>query len=98
MATKSKKQKELIEAIKNKARELGWKDDKYGHMQRVGSSGQSKARLKFQDISVRYEIKINEPGHNWVLRSSSYYKDVKIEDDGLVLGRYRMHNRPKSLA
>lgn len=82
------------EQLKNILSELGFKADRFGHMQKVLKDG-IKLRVKFQAISVRYEFKPIR-GSQWFLRSSAYLKDVKVMDDGkLVIGRYAL-GKPKN--
>ena len=72
----------IKENIKEWALKNGFKLDRYGNMKKK-IKGDQELRLKFQSISVRYEIRDSE-SPNWFLRSSAYLKDVKFNENGTM--------------
>jgi hypothetical protein len=74
----------LIEWIISK----GFTPDKYGHYQKENLL--AVYRFKIQDISVRYEKRIEVCGKNeWIKISSGYLKNLTINEDGLLRGMKR---------
>ena len=69
----------------------GWRQDKYGHMQKT--IGDREYRLKLQDTSLRREVKIKfekqeySPARSeWMRIGGGYYKDAHLmPDDKLSL-------------
>jgi len=88
----SKKIDAKVEAVKNVLRNHGYNSDRHGNMIKVLTNGDIR-RYKFQDISVRKELKPvkNSLGekwvHGWIRTRSYYYKDVEIKDGKLSIGK-----------
>ena len=83
------KQYALREALTN----LGYKQDRWGHMQKEtvfnrGNDDEKEGylRVKFQVISVRLERKIKGSDY-WFKISSDYLANVKILDNGSIVIR-----------
>jgi len=81
------KKEALIQALKI----LGYKQDRWGHMQKEllfnrGKDDEKEGylRVKFQAISVRLEMKIKGSDY-WYKKSSCFIKDVQILDNGSIL-------------
>lgn len=93
------KRDEMYELMKRS----GWKPDAWGHLrmelkpQKIDGMVDVPARsyrLKFQATSVRLEKQITHPASEyrpaqkeWIRISSSYYKDLKVQDGKIPLGR-----------
>ena len=68
----------------------GYKEDNYGHYQKIGFAG-NKIRYKIQATSTRYErqVTFSDGKHEWVRILSAYYKDLSINEKGLLSGLKR---------
>lgn len=67
----------------------GWKQDKYGNMQK--KIGDKQYRLKLSSIAVRQEVKVHydDGTSGWVRLNSGYYNDLSIDytnSEGRLLG------------
>jgi len=90
------KKEALIQALKV----LGYKQDRWGHMQKesIFSRGttiqvEGYLRVKFQAISVRLEMKI-KGSELWHRKSSDYLANVRILDNGsIVIGNKRLKSK-----
>lgn len=69
-----------IDQIKDALVLIGWKEDRYGHMQKTTLSGVTY-RVKVQAISVRFELRREK---EWLKVSNAYTKDVVVLEDGRV--------------
>jgi len=65
-----------------------WHEDKYGNMQISVNS--KEYRIKFDKISLRYEVKVHysgteysKPSSEWVRLKSGYYKDLSVSEKGI---------------
>ena len=72
----------------NWAKSKGYHLDKYGHLQKIASSGQ-KYRIKIQANSARYEKQItfsateySRAKNEWLRLNSGYLKDMSITSEG----------------
>jgi hypothetical protein len=77
-------EKQLKEFLESK----GWKKDSYGNYQK--ESDRKEYRMKFNDISVRYELKIHhtgteysKPSSEWMRLKSGYFKDLSVSEKGI---------------
>lgn len=83
------KKNDLIEKqIKEFLESKGWKKDSYGNYQK--ESNGKEYRMKFNDISVRYELKIHhsgteysKPSSEWIRLKSGYFKDLSVSEKGI---------------
>lgn len=73
--------------------EQGWQQDRYGNLQKSfdNEKGTDTYRIKFQAISVRFEVKVvhaateySKATSSWVKLNGAYYKDVALTEDGRV--------------
>ena len=63
------------------ARDNGWKQDRWGHLQKEFPNGTH--RLKLSRIAARHEIKTP---FGWARMNSGYYKDLQLTADGKLAG------------
>ena len=90
------KKEALIQALKV----LGYKQDRWGHMQKEtifnrGEKEQKEGyfRVKFQAISARLEIRI-KGSTIWLRRSSDYLANIQILENGsIVIGTKRLKSK-----
>ncbi len=61
----------------------GWKQDRFGHLQKEEHEGLRRYRLKLSRIAARFETKT---AHGWVRVCSAYYKDLSITAGGKLAG------------
>ena len=59
----------------------GWKEDRWGNLQKA-THGQTY-RLKLSTVAVRKEVKSSA---GWVRLASGYYSKLTIDDDGNLIG------------
>lgn len=77
------------QALKTFLKNKGWKEDPYGNM----LSKSEKVRFHFQTTSVRIEKAYKPEAHpynphpqkQWKKINSSYYKNISITDDKLIM-------------
>jgi hypothetical protein len=83
----------LKEQLKLELAARGWKEDRFGHHQKVlkrtlwetGAETEKTYRVKVQATSVRVEVKTVV---GWVKVDGAYFKDIEITDHGAVqIGR-----------
>ncbi len=84
----SKKNNIIQQQIKDLLKSKGWKEDNYGNYQK-NENGQ-EYRFKFNDISIRYELKIryagteySKPSSEWMRLKSGYFKDLSVSEKGI---------------
>ena len=76
------------EEIKTFLLDLGYSEDRYGHMKKELPN--SVRRYKFQKISLRIERKSNKPNSRWFNESygrTLYYKDLRISAEGKLTNK-----------
>ena len=85
----SKQNDKIEQQLKDFLESKGWKKDSYGHYQKTESNGR-EYRFKFNDISVRYELKIHhagtqysKPSSEWMRLKSGYFKDLSVSEKGI---------------
>lgn len=90
----SKQNDKRLESIRAMLSACGLKEDNYGHFQKdtqgktlSGVIVNAKLRVKIQDISIRVELKRDEPGAHWSKIDGAYIKDVQIGDGMVRIGR-----------
>ena len=73
------------EAFISWATARGWKQDRFGHLQRsIGPDpGAGQYRMKLSRLAARYETKSE---YGWVRLRSAYYKDLSLTADGKLAG------------
>jgi hypothetical protein len=74
----------------------GWKEDKYGHLQRVAMNADQERtyRIKLQDTSLRVERQITVMGqHEWQRINGDYYCNITIEGDAIFFGTKQVPER-----
>ncbi|MFA6199025.1 MAG: hypothetical protein WC679_01300 [Bacteroidales bacterium] len=75
----------------------GWKVDRYGHYKKEYQTKQGikTYRFKFQETSVRYEVKSSfvqeffgkaETVTNWIKLDGDYYSKLVVNDDSIRIG------------
>jgi hypothetical protein len=76
--------KEIMDFLSSK----GWVKDSYGNYQK--KIGDKEFRMKFNDTSVRYELKLkfedmdySGPSSEWRRIKSDYYKDLSVSEKGI---------------
>jgi len=69
------------------AKSRGWKEDKFGHFQKVRSDGKH-LRFKLSSVAVRYESQVthSDNSHEWVRVQSGYLKDLHVTPDNRLAG------------
>ncbi len=72
----SKKIRNKKEAIKTFLIGKGWELDRWGNLRK------GERRIKFQPISIRYEVKTKYSG--WVKLQGGFYNQLEIKNDVLV--------------
>ncbi|WP_391560678.1 hypothetical protein [Robertmurraya sp.] len=82
--------KPKIETIKEALILWGWKEDRYGHMQKTAQSG-TPYRVKVQAISLRLEKRI---GSDRFKVSNAYLKDVIVDDGKVQIGKVVIGDKP----
>lgn len=101
MASKiSKENAAKKEALINALINLGYKQDRWGHMQKetVFNRGKTEEkegylRIKFQAITVRLEMKIKGTDY-WHKKASDYFANIKIFDNGsIIIGTLRLKSK-----
>lgn len=84
--------------LQTSLRSFGWELDSWGHYKKTlkGKNGvETRVRVKIQKTSVRFERLINLGDKNeWILLDFSYFKDLKVGEDEIIIGRYKIR-RPK---
>ena len=71
------------------AKAHGWREDRYGHLQRTSCMPEGcprevrTYRLELSNITARYEVKT---AHGWLRLRSGYYKNLAINADGKLAG------------
>ena len=71
------------EAIQNVLTKTGWTPDRWGNFIKTDEKGR-KLRCKFQDISMRFEVK-NVQYNQWVNLRSDYYKNIVVEGNSVLI-------------
>lgn len=66
--------------IQNTLESHGWTADRWGNYNRMING--RKYRCKFQDMSMRFEVKGE---YGWVNIRSDYYKNIQIVDGFVVI-------------
>lgn len=82
----TKRQKDLkLQQIKDILRSKGWAEDRYGNFK--NESPTKTYRVKFQDISIRYELQWtrSDNSKDWVNLRSGYLKDVEIIENNIKI-------------
>lgn len=70
----------VIDDVKGILKATGWSEDKWGNYQKTVNG--REYRMKFNDTSVRYEVKIrfSDGSSEWSRIKSGYYKDLSVVD------------------
>jgi len=82
----TKRQKDLkLQQIKDILRSKGWVEDRYGNFK--NESPTKTYRVKFQDISIRYELQWirADNSKDWINLRSGYLKDVEIIENNIKI-------------
>jgi hypothetical protein len=61
----------------------GWKQNRFGHLQKEEHEGLRRYRLKLGKLAVRYEVHTHA---GWVRVRSACYKDLSITTEGKIAG------------
>ncbi len=61
----------------------GWKQDRFGHLQKEEHEGLRRYRLKLGKLAARYEVHSHA---GWVRLHSAYCKELSITPDGQIVG------------
>ena len=83
------------EQLKSRLVLFGWNLDRYGNLKK--QAGKSLYRIKFQANSVRLEKQYtidaspySKESKEWVRVTSSYYKDIMVHDDRVIIGTIKV--------
>jgi len=75
-----------LEDFKKWALSHGWKEDRYGHLQKT--IGEKEYRFHLSPTSVRDEVKTHfaDGGNDWTRLRSNYLKNLFITAEGKLSG------------